>query len=177
MPEMDKQLGLYTKYDIYYKVDADPLWKLEVCDMFVLDLTHDPYAVKTLLEWRRSWEEANPGKLAPDTQIYSVHRRKQKGDPHPGKHKNCEFWVLNVTIDPHALKALPKYIELCQETYPGLASDLTQMVRRNTLEEEKQLRWEPQVQEVERVESGLQGGDQEGRESASSGEPLHEGTA
>lgn len=135
---MDKMLGLYTKYDIYYKVDADPEWKLEVCDMFVLDLTHDPFAIKTLLEWRRSWEEANPGKIAPDTQCYSVKRCKQKGDVDPHKHKNCEFWVLNVTIDPHALRALPVYIEQCREMYPGLASDLTQMVRRNTFGQQGQ---------------------------------------
>jgi hypothetical protein len=42
----------------------------------------------------------------------------------PDKHRDCEFYVLDMTHDPHAVPALFAYAESCQATNPKLASDL-----------------------------------------------------
>ena len=41
-----------------------------------------------------------------------------------GKHNNCQYFVLDLDHDPHALPAIKAYIESCGEEYPILADDL-----------------------------------------------------
>ena len=40
------------------------------------------------------------------------------------KHDGCEYFVLDLTHDPHALPALRAYVESCRGDYPLLANDL-----------------------------------------------------
>ena len=40
------------------------------------------------------------------------------------KHKNCDYFVLDITHDKHARKALKAYIKSCKEEFPLLADDL-----------------------------------------------------
>lgn len=40
------------------------------------------------------------------------------------KHYGCEYFVLDLTHDPHARAALAAYAESCAEDYPLLARDL-----------------------------------------------------
>jgi len=44
------------------------------------------------------------------------------------KHDGCQYFVLDVTHDPHALAALRAYAASCETFYPKLASDLRDMV-------------------------------------------------
>ena len=46
--------------------------------------------------------------------------RSQKGR----KHHGCEYFVLDLDHDPHALPALKAYEESCRADYPALAYDL-----------------------------------------------------
>lgn len=41
-----------------------------------------------------------------------------------GKHHGCEYFVLDVTHDPHAAAALAAYADSCEAEYPLLAADL-----------------------------------------------------
>lgn len=40
------------------------------------------------------------------------------------KHWNCEYFVLDLTHDPHAGPALLAYADSCEERFPELAKDL-----------------------------------------------------
>jgi hypothetical protein len=42
------------------------------------------------------------------------------------KHDGCEYFVLDMTHDPHALPALAAYIRSCETEFPLLAADLIQ---------------------------------------------------
>jgi hypothetical protein len=43
----------------------------------------------------------------------------------PGrKHHGCDYFVLDLTHDPHAYPALKAYAHSCRDTHPGLAADL-----------------------------------------------------
>lgn len=47
------------------------------------------------------------------------------GQSAPGeKHDGCEYFVLDITHDPHALPALHAYALSCESDYPALAADL-----------------------------------------------------
>ena len=48
------------------------------------------------------------------------------------KHHNCEYFVLDITHDPHALPAIKAYAESCRQDYPVLANDLD-VTRRATI--------------------------------------------
>lgn len=53
------------------------------------------------------------------------------GKSAPGeKHDGCEYFVLDVTHDPHALPALAAYAQSCRAEYPMLASDIDRMIER-----------------------------------------------
>lgn len=62
----DAHFGIYQKFRIE-RVDGrhGPGEKHEGCEYFVLDVTHDPYAIPALLAYARSCEEEFP-KLARD---------------------------------------------------------------------------------------------------------------
>lgn len=47
-----------------------------------------------------------------------------------GKHHGCEYFVLDVTHDPHALPALAAYAVSCRADYPLLARDLDDLIAR-----------------------------------------------
>ena len=40
------------------------------------------------------------------------------------KHFGCSYFVLDLTHDPHARKAILAYIEACKDDHPLLAQDL-----------------------------------------------------
>lgn len=42
-----------------------------------------------------------------------------------GKHFGCEYFVLDLTHDKHALAALRAYRDSCSSEFPQLARDLT----------------------------------------------------
>lgn len=43
---------------------------------------------------------------------------------HPGKHEDCDYFVLDLTHDKFAKAALLAYAEACKSEYPQLAHDL-----------------------------------------------------
>jgi hypothetical protein len=56
-------------------------------------------------------------------QKYEVYRTD--GQDAPGcKHHGCDLFVLDLTHDPFALKAIKAYAEACKGKYPELAKDL-----------------------------------------------------
>ena len=40
------------------------------------------------------------------------------------KHDGCDYFVLDMTHDPHAIAALAAYADSCEAEYPQLARDL-----------------------------------------------------
>lgn len=48
-----------------------------------------------------------------------------------GKHEHCQYFVLDLTHDKHALPALEAYALSCQDEYPLLAQDLMALARSN----------------------------------------------
>jgi len=54
-------------------------------------------------------------------QVYRTDRTDRK----PGdKHFKCDYFVLDLTHDPHALAAVRAYADSCRADYPQLAADL-----------------------------------------------------
>lgn len=49
------------------------------------------------------------------------------------KHEKCEYFVLDLTHDPHAKPALMAYAESCRTQYPQLAEDLLKAVETGRL--------------------------------------------
>jgi hypothetical protein len=41
-----------------------------------------------------------------------------------GKHDGCDYFVLDIGCDPHAIPALLAYAEACKADYPLLAADV-----------------------------------------------------
>ena len=71
---------------------------------------------------------------------YSVVERTD-GRHAPGeKHHNCQYFVLDLSHDPHSIEALRAYAESCASEYPNLASDLLRQVVR--MEEREPEDWE-----------------------------------
>lgn len=66
----------------------------------------------------------------PDRGLYRKFRvERVDGQSAPGmKHYACEYFVLDMTHDPHALPALRAYEASCRETHPMLAEDLRQRI-------------------------------------------------
>lgn len=53
-------------------------------------------------------------------------RRLDGSDEPGGKHYGCEYFVLDLTHDPHAPAALRAYAQACAHTHPPLSADLQQ---------------------------------------------------
>lgn len=52
------------------------------------------------------------------------------GQSEPGrKHDGCDYFVLDLTHDPHAIPALAAYAKSCRSAYPLLARDLDRIVK------------------------------------------------
>ncbi|WP_285905798.1 hypothetical protein [Pseudodesulfovibrio pelocollis] len=55
-------------------------------------------------------------------------RRTDGSSRKGGKHHNCEYFVLDLTHDPHAIPAIRAYADSCRAEYPALAGDLDRIV-------------------------------------------------
>lgn len=49
-----------------------------------------------------------------------------------GKHEGCDYFVLDLTHDTHAIPALAAYVESCREKFPLLARDLEYKIAKHT---------------------------------------------
>jgi len=61
---------------------------------------------------------------------YEINRtdgRSEQGEQHDG----CNYFVLDLDHDPHALPALAAYAKSCAKTHPQLAKDLRDIVENN----------------------------------------------
>lgn len=68
----DKDKGLYAKYSVYRNDRKDaPGEKHDSCMYFVLDLTHDPYAIAAIAAYGMECAEEYP-KLARDLALAAV---------------------------------------------------------------------------------------------------------
>jgi hypothetical protein len=54
-------------------------------------------------------------------------RRNDRTDEIGGKHYGCEYFVLDLTHDPHAKAALRAYADSCESDYSLLAADLRRL--------------------------------------------------
>ena len=63
---------------------------------------------------------------------FTVQRTDGSSQP-SGKHAGCNYFVLDMTHDQHALPALAAYAESCADDYPQLAAELKQAVAARTL--------------------------------------------
>ncbi|MFZ6767809.1 hypothetical protein ACO0LM_12065 [Undibacterium sp. Di26W] len=50
--------------------------------------------------------------------------RNDGKDARGEKHHDCEYFVLDVSHDPHAKPALAEYAKACRQTHPSLSADL-----------------------------------------------------
>jgi len=66
---------------------------------------------------------------------FRVERRDGSSGP-GGKHERCEYYVLDLVHDKHALPALIAYAACCEEEFPKLAEDLRQKVAKIHAERE-----------------------------------------
>lgn len=55
--------------------------------------------------------------------LYGKYRVERNNDP-AGKHKDCEYFVLDLVHDKHAIAGLSAYADSCEHEYPLLARDL-----------------------------------------------------
>lgn len=56
--------------------------------------------------------------------------KRTDGNDGPGKkHDGCEYFVLDLTHDPHAIPAVLAYADSCKEEYPALARDINALYR------------------------------------------------
>jgi hypothetical protein len=61
---------------------------------------------------------------------FAVSRNDGSSEP-GGKHYGCEYFVLDIDHDPHAIAALHAYADSCETDYPALAADLRARVGSN----------------------------------------------
>jgi hypothetical protein len=55
--------------------------------------------------------------------------QRTDGTDAPGqKHDGCDYFVLDLTHDPHALPAIKAYADSCRADYPVLAVELDRKV-------------------------------------------------
>ena len=55
--------------------------------------------------------------------LYDKYRVERRNDP-TKKHKDCEYFVLDLSHDPFSWDALNAYAFACERKFPTLASDL-----------------------------------------------------
>lgn len=56
--------------------------------------------------------------------LYAKYKPIERTDAPNPKHKDCQYFVLDLTHDPYARKAAKVYAIFCSEEHPTLASDL-----------------------------------------------------
>jgi hypothetical protein len=59
-------------------------------------------------------------------------KRSDGTDGPGGKHEHCEYFVLDLTHDPHARPAIAAYAESCEIEFPRLARDLRELLERKS---------------------------------------------
>lgn len=57
--------------------------------------------------------------------------RTDHEDEAGGRHEGCDYFVLDLTHDPHARAAIAAYAEACARDRPRLAADLQSMLAGN----------------------------------------------
>lgn len=71
--------------------------------------------------------------IKPDTEagLYQKYKvTRLDGSSRKGKkHRDCYYFVLDTTHDPHTIPALAAYAESCKETHPHLYADLKLMLK------------------------------------------------
>lgn len=62
--------------------------------------------------------------------LYAKYRvmRNDGSSEKGGRHEHCEYFVLDLSHDPHAIPALRAYAESCQMDFPFLARDLLEKI-------------------------------------------------
>lgn len=60
---------------------------------------------------------------------FTVSRNDGRDSQDGGKHYGCEYFVLDLDHDPHAVPALIAYAKSCNKTHPMLAADLRKKVK------------------------------------------------
>ena len=55
--------------------------------------------------------------------VYEKYRVERLNDE-AGKHKQCNYFVLDLVHDEFAVPALRAYVKVCRKKYPKLAEDL-----------------------------------------------------
>jgi hypothetical protein len=79
LPERDRKLtnkaqGVYRKFDVRRTDGSDqPGGKHEGCEYFVLDVTHDPYAIPALTAYAKACEDTHPVLAADLRDRYSLY--------------------------------------------------------------------------------------------------------
>lgn len=70
--------------------------------------------------------ERNPSRSNADQGLYRKFdvRRTDGSDATGEKHDGCEYFVLDLTHDPHAIPALCAYAQACASTHPRLSADI-----------------------------------------------------
>ena len=53
-----------------------------------------------------------------------VVQRTDRTDGRGMKHDACDYFVLDLTHDPHGIPAVLAYADACQATHPQLAADI-----------------------------------------------------
>lgn len=84
--------------------------------------------------------------------------RRTDGNDGPGKkHDQCNYFVLDMTHDTHAIPALKAYAKSCREDFPRLADDIDAIVDGNPLVPYKAQLWtapaDPHTVLVERLKA------------------------
>lgn len=72
----DRHLGIYKKYDVK-RVD-DPNNKHPDCEYFVLDLTHDKYAIPALIAYANACSKEFPALATDLREITNAHYHKDE---------------------------------------------------------------------------------------------------
>lgn len=57
-------------------------------------------------------------------------RRTDGSSEEGGKHYGCQYFVLDLNHDPHAIPALEAYAESCKHSHPELSEDLLSRIAR-----------------------------------------------
>lgn len=91
--------------------------------------------------------ERDPSKPNTEQGLYRKYEvlRTDGSDGPGGKHERCEYFVLDVTHDPHAAAALNAYQQSVAATHPALAADMRERYDLKPTSEECEVRlWDSQ---------------------------------
>lgn len=86
--------------------------------------------------------------------IYNKYRvERMDGSTSPGgKHRDCEFFVLDLVHDEFAIPALQAYMIACGKKFPELAKDLQLKLFEISILKEEDERWEQTLRDLDLIE-------------------------